>query len=499
MATTLASPISAAVEQQPSRFTTRLLLIYIFMLYSRIFEAAISWGVPNLYLMMLLSALALALVLFKGTFVQAARQPIGMLLLAFTVWAILVLPFSDWKSESLHQLTGVWLKSAAAFFIIVGLTKDFSDSRKAFAAFGWSAAVSAVVMTATFRLIGDRMTSVGSLGNSNEAAFHLIFGLPFLIWLIMRVKFIWKVPLAVTALVSLALAVKTASRAGVLMVGILTLVALLKVPPRQKVKILAVAAVAGIVGLMSLDRVALERYKTLFDDSQDNSAEAISARESAENRKYLLREGIELTFQHPIFGVGMGVFPVAAAELSKSRGEHPLWLVSHNSFVQVSSETGFGGFFLMIGMFLTSFALILKLDRTAKRLGLAEIRGMSVCLLLSFIALSIDYFFDAAAYDVYMPMAAGLLTALTITAKPLIQEAAARGGLPATDTQFSAVLAPGLLSTDSRFPSIATTASAATTDVTQPRNPYRLGRRRVAARRAPKPVAVTNNSNQNNG
>jgi hypothetical protein len=472
MATTLANPLSTAFEQRSGGFATRLLLLYAFMLYSRVFEAAMVWGVPNLYVMLLLSAAALAIVLFKGELARAATTPVGILLILFTGWAIFILPFSQWKSESLHQVTSVWLKSVAAYFIIVGLTKDFSDSRRTFAVFGWAAAASAVIMAVTNRIVGERMTSVGSLGNSNEAAFHIMFGLPFIMLLISRVKMIWKIPLSVVALLSLALSVKTASRAGLLMAAALTLVALFKVSFANKFKILAVAFVALLIGALTIDRTALERYKTMFDSS-DSSMEAASARESAESRKYLLREGIELTLTHPLFGVGMGVFPVAASALSESRGEHPLWLVSHNSYVQASSEMGFVGFFLLVATFGSCLFGILKLDRIARRLELPELRNMSLCLLLSFTALLIHYFFDAAAYDLYLPMAAGLCTSLFMTAQPLIREAelkAEGGDAAAAEPVLSA--APGLMQPQSQARPAAI----------QTRNPYRLGRKRVSKR-----------------
>jgi O-antigen ligase len=466
MATTFATPVPSSVEQQKSvSLTTRLLMIYGFMLYSRMFEAAMVWGAPNLYVMLVLSAAGLSIVLLKGEFARALRSPVGLILVLLTGWGIFILPFSGWKSESLHVLTGIWLKSVAAYFIIVGLTKDFSDSRKLFNVFGWAAAASAVIMALTNRVVGDRMASVGSLGNSNEAAFHLMFGLPFIILLMSRVKLIWKIPLFFVALLSLALSVKTASRAGLLMAGAMTLVALLKVSFGNKFKILAVAFVALLVGALSIDKTALERYRTMFNSS-DSSMEAASARESAESRKYLLKEGIELTFTHPVFGVGMGVFIPAAADLAKSRGDHPLWLASHNSYVQVSSEMGFVGFFLMISAFGACLAGILKLDRTARRLQLTEIRSMSLCLLLSFTALMIHYFFDAAAYDVYLPMAAGLCTSIFMTARPLI-DAAERGEIPDANA--------------------ATTSAGSTLPLPRPpraaaRSPYRLGRRRVSER-----------------
>jgi O-antigen ligase len=445
---------------------TRLLMIYGFMLYSRLFEAAMVWGAPNLYVMLMLSVAGLSIVLMKGEFARAIRTPVGLILVLLTAWGVFILPFSTWKSQSLHTLTGVWLKSVAAYFIIVGLTKEFSDSRKLFNVFGWAAALSAVIMAVTNRVVGDRMTSVGSLGNSNEAAFHIMFGLPFIILLISRTKVIWKIPLFFIALLSLALSVKTASRAGLLMAGAMTVVALLKVSFANKFKILAAAFIALLVGALTIDKTALERYKTIFNSS-DSSMEAASARESAESRKYLLKEGIELTLTHPLFGVGMGVFIPAAADLAKERGDHPLWLASHNSYVQVSSEMGFVGIGLMIAAFGACFTGILKLDKTARRLNLPEIRSMALCLLLCFTALMIHYFFDAAAYDVYLPMAAALCTSVFMTAKPLI-EAAERGE---TALEKNPAATPPTPLVPQRRP----TAVAA-------RSPYRLGRRRVSGR-----------------
>ena len=483
--TSLAAPPPVVFNERQGRLTTRLLLVYCFMLYSRVFEAAMAWGAPNLYVMLLLSGAGLMIVLFKGEFARAVRTPTGFLFVLFTAWAIFILPFSHWKSESLHQVTGVWLKSVAAYFIIVGLTKDFSDSRKTFSVFGWAAAASAVIMAVTNRIVGERMTSVGTLGNSNEAAFHIMFGLPFIILLIPRVNKIWKIPLAAIALLSLALSVKTASRAGLLMAAAMTLVALFRVSFANKFKIIGVAVVALLIGVLSIDQTALERYKTIFN-SNDSSMEAASARESAESRKYLLKEGIELTLTHPLFGVGMGVFPSAASELSESRGEHPLWLVSHNSYVQASSEMGFVGFALLVATFGACLIGIFKLDAMARRYQLAEVRSMSLCILLCFTALMIHYFFDAAAYDVYLPMAAGLCTSLFMTAQPLVAEAERRVGGPAEQPEQQPWSSGGAgpLSPGVEKQPVAGRVLPGRDDGRLPngRNPYRLGRKRPSRR-----------------
>ena len=121
----------------------------------------------------------------------------------------------------------------------------------------------------------------------------------------------------------------------------------------------------------------------------------------------------------------MGDFISAAADLATAKGERALWIASHNSYTQISSETGLPGFLLLFGVFITCYARLIRLGRAAKRLGLQELHSMALCALLGLIALSIHFFFDAIAWDYYLPMIAGLCMALVFSAKPLIAKAEA--------------------------------------------------------------------------
>jgi O-antigen ligase len=460
-------------QQKAAGFASLLLSVYIFMLYSRVFEATMLFGLPNIYLMFVLSSLALVAAVFKCGIVHAAKTRCGMLLILFTLWASFILPFSSWKSESLHELTTVWLKSAAAFFIVAGLTNNLAHSKKVFAALGYGAAASALLVAVTNRYYGGRVTSLGSLANANEVAFHIAFGLPFLVLLISRVKVIFKIPLAAVALLSLALSFKTASRAGLIIMAAIITVAILKVSFTNKLKIVAAAGMGVVIALLVADKGQLERYQTIFN-SRSSSVEALSAKESSDNRRHKLEQSVELTLQHPLVGVGMGVFISAAAVLSKQKGEHQDWLASHNSYTQISSETGVIGFFIISAVFAFSLGSLLKLHRTARRLDLKEVQSMSLCMLLSSIALAIHFFFDAIAYDFYLPMVAGLGTSLVWTTRPIIEEAQAilRDKETPAEGRFT------------RSTSIVAPDSPAKSSTKNPLvNPYKLGRPRAAIRK----------------
>jgi O-antigen ligase len=198
----------------------------------------------------------------------------------------------------------------------------------------------------------------------------------------------------------------------------------------------------------------------------------LSAKESADSRKHKLEQSLELTLTHPLTGVGMGVFIPAAADMSKERGEHQDWLASHNSYTQISSETGVLGFLIIVAVFAVTLSGLLKLHRTARRLNLKEVQSMALCMLLSSIALSIHFFFDAIPYDFYLPMVAGLGTSLVCTARPLVAEAEA--SLRRNETTSESGLAQMAVPAGIAAGSIAKTPGRIPSS-----NPYKLGRSRA--------------------
>ncbi len=75
----------------------------------------------------------------------------------------------------------------------------------------------------------------------------------------------------------------------------------------------------------------------------------------------LLRQSIQMTFEHPIFGVGPGVFAAASWDERKRAGIGAgNAQVTHNTYTQISSETGIPGFFFFIATVFLSFKYTLS-------------------------------------------------------------------------------------------------------------------------------------------
>lgn len=486
MATTSVNPaplgVTAAAAdrgqtQAAKGFAVGLVALYAYFLSSRSFEILTQITGKDLYIMLVLSALGLFMVFAKGTFVRALQTPAGLILMAFTGWAMLILPFSSWKGQSLHELTNVWLKSVAAYFIIVGLTTSFAIAKKVYLGVALGGITSALLIYKFGWYDGGRLTGFGSLANSNEVAFHLVVSLPFIFLLMSRVKVVWKVALGAIVLLALQLSLRTASRSGLIMLGVIFAVSFLRVSFGNKTKMIAVGAIGLIVGIGSISQDQMDRYSTLFS-SDDTSAAAQSARLSGQERKRKFDEAVELTIMNPIFGVGMGAFIPSSVALAESKGEKGIWIMPHNSYAQVSSEMGFIGCFLFIGVLVVCFRALIKVDKRARRLGLTEIRGMSLCMLLALCVMCIHFTFDAIAYQFYLPMMAALATALTMNAEPILSAAEARAEgkeLPAGEPGMAELT---LRDEPSHGRMLSARIETGRPPIERGHNPYRFGRRR---------------------
>ena len=143
-----------------------------------------------------------------------------------------------------------------------------------------------------------------------------------------------------------------------------------------------------------------------------------------------------MTAKHPIFGVGMGNFAPASNENVKS-GQRGDWGVTHNSYLQISSETGTPGLaFYALAMMLSWY----KAKHVRKRAGFgpewAELARIALGLRVGLLGLLVLMFFGSLAYNFYFPCFAGLVVALEFCSNQLMaKEAAAAAAAAAGRTE----------------------------------------------------------------
>ena len=137
----------------------------------------------------------------------------------------------------------------------------------------------------------------------------------------------------------------------------------------------------------------------------------------------LLRHSLIFTMQHPFFGVGPGMFPVADDAYSKGMGlRKGNWVGTHNSYTEVSSELGIPAFLF----FVTAVAIALKgtysvHKKTRGDPRLEDMGTVALALHYCMVIYAVTILFDHIAYTVMLPVFGGLAACLVRTAEVEIQ------------------------------------------------------------------------------
>jgi len=276
--------------------------------------------------------------------------------------------------------------------------------------------------------MGGRLTlSEGVLANPNDLAQILLVGMPGILLIGMSGGFARRAFTAAAALLILFVTMKTGSRGAIVVLFGLFVILLWSLSWSGKFKVLLGACLIVLSLLPFTSEEQWYRYSTILGSDPKVSDEAVNSRES---RRELLEQSIYLTFTHPLFGVGPGVFDVASNAYSQARGERGIWHNPHNSYTQVSSEAGLPAFICYVAVLVTCMRTSRRVYQTAKRDGYVEFASVAYCLWLSFTIFAISTLFSSVAYHSYLPMLAGLTVALDLCSLQLVQKSPAEAHRP---------------------------------------------------------------------
>jgi O-antigen ligase len=418
------APITVAGDDtsQFQRLGFNVLLVFIFLVFSRIFD--VKFG--NLHITGIAYRIVFAMVLLSRGFQVALKTNVGKALLGFTIFMGLSVPFSVWRTGSKDVFQNNWLAfSFVAFLSVAGLVHNYSQWLKLLKALTYALLVFTVIAN-VFGISdnGRLFLEQGKFANPNEMAQALLLGLP--LWGVMMVN-AKELPGKVFAMgvmvLILATTFRTGSRGAMIAFVVMLLVVFWRAPVMGKMQIiLAGTLFLGIV-LTTMPGKLISRYKTVADDDVDISemggAMAESATTSTQSRKQLLRHSLILTIRHPLFGVGPGMFAVADDAYSKSIGfSKGTWLGTHNSYTQVSSEIGIPAFLFFVtavGMALKGPYSIYKKTRGDPRL--AELGTIALGLHYCMLIYAVTILFEHIAYTIMLPVFGGMAACLVRTAE----------------------------------------------------------------------------------
>jgi O-antigen ligase len=259
----------------------------------------------------------------------------------------------------------------------------------------------------------------GSFSNPNDLAFYLLFSFPGCLLLILEGKpFSFRRLFGlVSAVLVFLFAFQTGSRMALIMMIAVLAFLILTASFLNKAKILVAAIAVGVIAFATGGPGTILRYRTMFEDVAPQGADSVEvgrAVGSTRARKNLLKASLILTMQNPLLGVGPGMFNVAASEDPyTARVLFAAWHETHNTFTQVSSETGIPGFLLYLGTMASCFYIAIRVYRDTKhRPGMELHRKLAYCLLVACINYAVGAMFGSSAYNFFLPTLAGLCAAL---------------------------------------------------------------------------------------
>jgi len=430
--------------QQPAEFTLQnapksplivsLLAFYVFLLTSRALDIS---RFALLHIPMILLACLTIGMLAKGDLKYALRSRVTVALLAFNFWVCVCFPFSSWRGGS-RPFVIESIESLLVYLLIVQLVRTLRDWRRIANAYALGALGAAILSFFFGQSIEGRVSVVaGSLADPNEFALRLVLGLPFWWYLVSQSGAIGKiVSFLLTAPILISFA-RAGSRSGLLALMTLSVMMFFFVNIKQKALMCALAVVALAGGIAFLPSYLKVRFTTLFA-KRDAAQLTQEERErlggdigSSEGREMLLWQGMRMTAEHPILGIGPGVFAdVAWNERKEVSGVGGGLLVSHNTYTQLSSELGIPGFLFFVTALFLSIKHALQDYRNTRERDPPLARG-SLYVFVCFIGLTVGIFFLSVGYGMLLAIMFGLASSLHET----IKSETARLSSAAEDTQ----------------------------------------------------------------
>ncbi len=367
--------------------------------------------------MLVLGALGLVVVATTGRFRRVVTSSIGKVLVVFTLWFLICIPMAIWHGGSFGVFVDSWAKSFLAYVLTAGLISTAAQEKKIFHTIAYAVGMLAcmVLVFRNYDVEGRLSMRGGRYGNANDLAWTLLIGLIFLGFLYLRGGGSKKLVAVFLMLPVLLVLAKTGSRSAVLGAGMLAVFVFFQVKASTRLGILLATPVLLVALIMAVPNQLRDRYTTLFK-AESSSNTQLEASGSSQVRLRLLKDSIIITFRHPLFGVGPGNFVVEQEKVALARGDpYGLWRVTHNSYTQLSSEMGIPGLLIYLVFLFRCWKVLTSIIR--RRRVSKDLMIMAQTLRAALVVLATVAFFDSYAYDVNVPMLAGLITALSFIAQ----------------------------------------------------------------------------------
>ncbi len=391
------------------KFGFRCTLVYVFFRFSFLHEFITAKTGLDTHLSLVLYSLCYIACALSGRALIAWKRKVTLVWVLFAACMCLATVTSFWRGGS-FTVTSDYLRTALPLlFVFPALIVTPNHIKKILNTIGIAGIATVILGVFTDSFRGGRLAldALGTIGNSNDYAAHLIFVLPAIAYLTLgqRRNLLIKACGVFAIGIGLFNILSTGSRGGLVGLIVTAVYLFLASSPKIKLLILVGAPITVLSAIPFLPGEAATRLASLFS----SSAQTEEAADSREDRLALLRESVKATFEHPVLGVGPGVFMEYQGNDAENNGQRGLWHVTHNSYTQVSSECGIPAFFLYLaGLGLTFCSL-----RRSGKSSNPEVAVPARVLTIAMLSLCTCMIFLSNAYTVNLLVLTGLAISLS--------------------------------------------------------------------------------------
>ncbi|MFZ0704870.1 MAG: O-antigen ligase family protein [Candidatus Korobacteraceae bacterium] len=367
----------------------------------------------NNYLLYLFGVPALVGLLMSGGLRRAFRLKNSRYFLWFMVLMILSTLFSTWLGGSIFFTLGYLRSTWVCLILLTGLIMTWKELWRMLQLIAVCAAVNVLISTllATFLEESGRAgVEIGTNGNPNDFAAVLMLVIPFLGLIVCtpKMNIIARALAFIFIPWGLYRMLASGSRGAMIGMIVAAIYLIMKLPHRFQFP----AVLAGV--LVCLTLVPLMPKGVVARLSSINGGTDRSAVESTHARIVLLQRSLLYTVERPLFGVGPQQFPNFEGKGAGKGGvdQAILWYGTHNSYTEISSETGIPAFIFYVLALTYSYTLLKRVyQRTRRRkpsLKLARLNRAALFTLVAMVGFCMTIAFNNFGYMVFTPILIGL-------------------------------------------------------------------------------------------
>jgi O-antigen ligase len=398
------------LEQDMSRRMGFLaMLALLFIRASTVHEILFSLTGTPLFLLYIFTPPAIAGVIMSGGIARTMRHRAAVFFMAFCAWILVAIPFSSWFGGSVMTAFYYFRDHVPMLFFIAGTVLTWKECRTALNCL----AVSAVLLIPFAIVYGGgerRLAFIGTIGNANDLAAHVLLLIPFLLIVFFRASSpkIFRLGALAFSVLGILVVFRTGSRGALLAIAAGILVFLFRANNRQRIVAALMVPLALIATLALVPQETLQRLGSIFG-GEDAVEEAV---QSSESREYVLRKSIEYSIRRPLTGVGPGQFSNYEGREATDAGGRSLWRVTHNAYTQVSSECGIPALLFLLAALGSMFRILGGIARRAHQAGNAEIAMSANLMITGLTMFCVAAIFLSLAFMFYFPTFIGLAIAM---------------------------------------------------------------------------------------